>query len=427
VYTRAKHKLIAGYKKSVIRRTVLQSAIIVPGFFANFLIYFFSGRLLNGNEFGFFYVALTIGNVLFSGALILNVFFTRYLVLVLQAAGEGAVFHAMLKLEKLVIKTGLVLSIAIYAVLSIAANYIGVQSRLLILLIVLDAFTAYVADLARVLFQTLGYSTRLGLYTTMWMVLKLALCIGAIWMFNTVWAGLLGQIASAVFMFACFRLWTTASGSSETVSVPPLPAAASLLAPVTGYSLMIVVSNMDVLASYFLLSAHDLSIYSASSVFPKAILVVITPLLQMLFPMMVGVGALSRDVKVVIGKTVGITMILTLIGVFIIWLFSGWLCGGTWGLRLCEDAPLFTLLLSAVPVAMLRVLVMLQFARRRDMLTLWLAVPILLYIPFAWTSDHTIMGIAQGFAYASTTTLLLYLSIYLCTELGIKRSLVKSA
>ena len=133
--------LFTGYKKSVIRRTFLQAAIIVPGFAANFIIYFFAGRFLARDEFGLFYVALTIGNVLFSAGLILNVFFTRYLVHVIQSNGKDAVFHAIRRIEKVVVLTGLVISTLLFFGLSIVSNYIGVQSRLVILLIILDAYT----------------------------------------------------------------------------------------------------------------------------------------------------------------------------------------------------------------------------------------------------------------------------------------------
>lgn len=427
MFAQVKNKMSTGYQNSVIRRTFLQAAIIVPGFAANFFIYFFAGRLLASDEFGLFYVALTLGNVLFSGSLILNVFFTRHLVHVIQLAGKDAAFHAIRKIEKVVILSGLVFSTLIFFGFSIISNYIGVQSRLVILLIILDAYTSFIADLGRVFFQAIGHSITLGLYTTIWMVLKLALCIGAIWMFNTVWAGLLGQVLSAVVMFTCFRIWITLSACNKPTSILSMPSPMTLLVPALGYSMMIIVSNMDVLVSYFLLSANDLGVYSASSVFPKAILVVITPLLQMLFPMMVGMGKLSRDVKVVIGKTVAVTLILTLIAVFIIWILSGWLCGGQWGLRLCQEPPLYILLLSAVPVALLRVIVMLQFARGREMFTLWLVVPILFYLPFSWISGHTIIGIAESYAWASTLTLLLYLGVYLAIEFRLNRQPIKFA
>ena len=93
---------------------------------------------------------------------------------------------------------------------------------------------------------------------------------------------------STVLAFVAFHAWIlrTTSGRSDPGSVTLR--LRSLLPAATGYGLMVLVSNLDVLLGYFVLGDTELGIYSASSVFPKAALVVITPLLQMLIPAMVG-------------------------------------------------------------------------------------------------------------------------------------------
>jgi O-antigen/teichoic acid export membrane protein len=413
MYARLKHIVSIGYHASIFRRTIILAVFILPAFAANFFVYFFGARLLSADQFGLFYVALTIGNVLYSGALILNIFFTRYFVRVIQSTGEQSVFRAMLRVEKVVILAGGALSAVVLSALLLAGSYVGVQSRVVILLIVLDAFTAYVGDLARVLLQSLRRTIALGCYTLIWMLLKLVLCIGGLWAFNSVWAGLLGAVVSAVIMFTGFQIWVSLSARSAPGKFPPMPPAWTLVVPALGYGLMIVVSNMDVLTSYFLLADRDLGVYSASSVLPKSILVVITPLLQMLFPMMVPGHVRSEDSMVVIGKIVGTMLALTLAAMFMIWLLSGWVCGGPWGIALCDDRLLGVLLLSAAPLALLRVLVMLQFARGREALTLWLIVPLAVYGYVAWFSAHTMDAVAQAFATASGLTLLFFLGIKL--------------
>src|SRR3974390_2330120 len=72
--------LKADYDSSVVRRTLIFIVLIVPAFLANFLLYYFAARLLPADQFGLFYVANTVGNVIFSAALIFNVFFSRVLV-----------------------------------------------------------------------------------------------------------------------------------------------------------------------------------------------------------------------------------------------------------------------------------------------------------------------------------------------------------
>ena len=369
--------------------------------------------MLPSDEFGFFYVALTIGNVLFSAGLIVNIFFTRYIVKVIQSAGSNAAYRAIRKVEKVVILAGFLLTTLIFFILSSISNIIGVQSRVVICLIVLDAYTSYIADLGRIYFQALGRTHILGFYTSIWMISRLALCTCAISLFHTVWAGILGQVMPSVIMYVCFRVWFVPSENTAPTAILALPSPVTLIVPTMGYTLLIVFSNLDVLVGYFLLSTSDLSIYTASSVFPKAILVVITPLLQMLFPMMMGVGKLSSNTKIVIGKIGLVTLILASIAVWTVWLLSEWLCGGVWGLMLCQKPTLLVILSSVVPLALLRLLVMLHFARGRDVLTLWLLVPIAFYPPYAWISEHTILGIAESYVWASTAALFIYLGVFL--------------
>jgi O-antigen/teichoic acid export membrane protein len=190
----------------------------------------------------------------------------------------------------------------------------------------------------------------------------------------------------------------------------PLPV--STLVPTTvGYGLLILLSNLDVLLSYLVLSSEDLGLYSASSVFPKAILVVITPLLQMLFPMMLTVKADAPQFDFTIAKIGGVVLLLTSIGAGIIWLLSGWLCGGAWGLKLCEPGPMHVLLLSTLPLVLLRVLVTLQFARGHDLIALWLGIPVATYFFIIANSQRTVEAVAKGFTVFSAGACIFFLAI----------------
>ena len=425
MHVRVKKLIHSDYHNSVVRKTLVQAVIIIPGFVANYFIYFFAERLLSSDEFGIFYVALTLGNVLFSAGLILNIFFTRYLVQVIQSNGNDAVIEAIGRIEKFVILLGLVLSILLFSGMSFFSTYLKIQSRLIVLLIVLDAVTSFIADLGRVFFQSTSRSTMLGMYSTLWMFLKLLLCTALIWVTDTVWGGLLGQIFSATIVFVCFHIWTKQSVPRKSVKIIPIPSMVDLIVPTLGYVMLVVISNMDVIVAYLLLSPRDLSVYSASSVFPKAILVVITPLLLMLFPKMVSKDPISHNLRFVIGKILGVTSAMTIGAIFFIWLLSKWICGGEWGMQLCQEYPMYTLLLSALPIALLRVIVMIQLARGRDYLTLWLIIPILLYVPYALFTEHTIIGIAGGYVKSSALTLLIYLGIYLFIEVFSKAQMGK--
>ena len=396
-HSKLKHLIGWRYESSIVRRSMILLGLGLPAFGAGLLTNYLAAALLPAEGFGVFYVASTLVNVLYSGSLVLNLFFTRYLVSVVQAAGQETAFAAARRVEWIVILWGSVCATAVFLVLLMIASQFGVQSRLIVLLVILDAFTAYVADLGRALLQSLRRTFMLGVYTLAWMLLRLLLCVVGILAFGTAWGALLGSVAASVIVFAGFHLGVATRARSVRTAVQPLPSPTTLLPAVLGYGLLIAVSNLDVLLSYFFLTDGDLAVYSASSVFPKAILVATTPLLQMLFPMMMGHPA-DRATRIIVRKSSGVVFALTVSGVAVFWLTSDWLCGGTWGLKLCQSPPLGILLLSVIPLALLRVFVLLQFARGRDWFTLWLIVPTMTYMVLAWMSVRSIATLAEGFA-----------------------------
>jgi O-antigen/teichoic acid export membrane protein len=408
---RIRELLTSGYDQSIIRRTTILGALILPAFAANFLVYYFLEKLLSAERFGLFYVAVTIGNILYSGSNIFNVFFTRHLTQVERSTGELSIFPATLALERSVILYGALISAAALVVLILVANYIGLNSNLIIFLIVLDTYVAYVSDLGRVLLQSMRRTIWLGSYTLIWMITRLVFCVAGAAIFGTVTAALAGSILSTVVVFAAFHIWLKQSARRSPAVQTDRLRIFTLVPTIAGYGMLILLSNLDVLFSYLLLGNVDIGLYSASSVFPKAILVVITPLQQMLLPMMVPDKANSSQFNLIIAKIGGIVLLLTSVGIGMLWLLSGAVCGGRWGLTLCQPATLHVLLLSALPLVLLRVLVSIQYARGRDMLMLWLALPSAAYLFIVANSARTIESLAQGFAVFSAGTCLFFLAI----------------
>lgn len=409
--TRLKRLATARYQTSVIRRTAVLSCLVLPAFGANFLVHYFAAALLSSENFGLFYVANTLSNVLFSGSVVLNTFFTKYLVSSLRQHGETGAFAATRGVERAVMLWGGACAGAVFLMLLGAGWRVGVESWAVVLLVVLDAYTAYVADVGRTLLQSLRRTVQLGLYTLIWMVLRLAFCLAGILAFGTVWGALLGIVLSAVVVLVGFRLWSAGRMETAIAAVPRLPSPLGLVPIVVGYGLLIALSNLDVLLSYFLLDGGELGEYSASSVFPKAILVATMPMVQMLFAMMAGDHETRRGARAVERKSGAAVLALTLAGAAAVWLLSDWLCGGRWGLRLCAPVILQTLLLSVIPLSLVRVFVLIQFARGHDWRVLWLAVPIPVYVYFAWFSPHTVGTMAQGFALFSLTTLVVFTAL----------------
>jgi O-antigen/teichoic acid export membrane protein len=422
----AKHRVGSGYHQSIVRRTVILSSLVLPGFAANFFVYFFSAQLLPADQFGLFYVALTTGNVLYSGSNILNAFLTRHIARVGEAVGHGAIAPTTLRLERHIILIGAAISTALFVSFLVAAERIGVQSPIIIALIVLDVYTAYVTDLGRVLLQSLRRTIALGLYTTLWMLLRLGLCIAGIVLFRTVWAALSGIVLSTLLMFAIFHAWLLRTGRRRAEAEPINLHLFALLPATVGYGLMVLVSNLDVLFGYFLLGETDLGIYSASSVLPKAALVVITPLLQMLIPSMIGGDPSKRPFVAVAGRIGGVILGLTASGSIFVWLLSDQLCGSRWGLKLCAPSLLDILLISVVPLSLLRTLVVIEFARGRELLLLWLIVPAIGYGLFVWQSAPTMSSLAVQFSLFSIAAALFFALVCVIAQVSRRRAFAES-
>jgi O-antigen/teichoic acid export membrane protein len=397
--------LTAGYHASVVRRLVVLATFVGPAFLANLLVYYFTARILSPENFGLFYVAVTTGYVAFSGSLVLNIFFTRYLVRV------GGAVSAARRIQRLVGFWGALISFAVFVLLLAASRYLGPQSPLIVLLIVVDTYLSYLADFGRAFLQSRHETWRLGSYTLAWTILRLLLCVLGAAVFGTVWAALLGSAVAAAAIFVGLQFLMARAetrdrtAAAEHAEAPKLPAFHTLLPVAFGYGLSMAISNLDILLIYFLLKNQDIGIYSASSVLPKGILAVTVPLSQMLFAVMIGDHESDQVFRVVIRKTISSIGLMTGAASLGIWLFTPWLCGGSFGLKLCAPAPLHLLLPSAVALSLLRISVLLEFVRQRDWLILSLFVPAAAYLLFAWYSKPAIDMLALQFTVFSVAAL----------------------
>jgi O-antigen/teichoic acid export membrane protein len=404
------------YENSVFRRSGVLLAFLIPASLANFAVVYFMTVVLSPEQFGLFFVANTLGNVFFSGSLILNMFFARHFVMVVREHGEKSVFSTVNRVGNTVVIWGALFAAIAIVVMIFVSNRFGVQSLALVPLIVLDAYTSYVADVGRAFFQSTRRTVSLGMYTLMWMTCRLLFCLIGVFIFRTAFGALLGIVLSTVIAYIGFRFWTTRQVTNSGVT-SPLPSPNALIPSIVGYGLLIAISNLDVLLTYFVLKHADVGIYSASSIFPKAMLVVTLPLVQILFPGMMGSTGSSSQEKSKFAFKSGLAMaVITTGGVVAIWLLSGFLCGGKWGVKLCAPNLLAPLLFSVVPLSLLRVLVLLQFARRRDWIASSLVLPTIAYFFVAGVSHWDANGLAKGFSIFSAACLMFLFCVHLVAE-----------
>lgn len=396
-----------GYGNSVVRRTLLLLCLMGPAFATNLLLYYLAAELLAPESFGLFYVAITISNVLYSGSFVLNIFFTRHLTFLVNTASASAAYAARRPIRLLVIRYGALAALACILVLYGLGQELGVQSWPIIILIVLDAYSAYVLDVDRAVLQSLRKTVYLGGLSLTWMLLRFVLGVGGMVLFGTAVGALLGVVLASFVLIACLALLFFAADAKSATVLPPPPSLRALVPVVLGYASLIVVSNMDVLLSYLLLKDSTLGAYSASSVLPKGILVVVTPLLQMLYPMMVWHDKAPANVRLIVQKSAGTIFLLSSAMALAVFAFSSLLCGGSWGLRLCQPLPLNDLLVATVMLSVLRALVLIQSARGRDWMALSLLLPAGAYLWIAAISNRNVDTVAREFM-TFTGALLLY-------------------
>lgn len=411
-----RYLLTARYQASIIRRAAVLMLFVGPAFLANLLVYYFTARILSPESFGLFYVAVTIGNVAFSGSLVLNIFFTRYLVQI-GAKDAPTAIAATRQIQRVVSMWGAAVSLAGFAVLLATAKYFGARSPLVVLLIVADTYLSYLGDIGRAFLQSRRETWQLGSYTLIWMTLRLALCVIGSALFGTVWAALCGSALAAALTFIGFQLLLARAArrqpavAAEQAKVPRLPALLTLLPVALGYGLLMVISNLDILLIYFLLSDQQIGVYSASSVFPKGILVLTMPVSQMLFAIMLDDHQATAVFRIAIRKTLWTILAVTTGISLVIWLSSPWLCGGSFGLKLCAPVPLHILLVSAVVLSVLRITVLLEFVRQRDWLILTLMIPATAYLLVAWRSKPGLDEFALQFTIFSVAALVFFTAI----------------
>lgn len=402
--------IAAGQHASIVRRAVVLMVFVSPAFLANLLVYFLTARILSPENFGLFYVAITIGNIAYSGSLVLNIFFTRYLVQI-GATHAGDVVAATRSIQRMFGFWGAVLSLLAFALLALFSEPLGVRSLPVVLLIVIDTYASYLGDLARAYFQSRRQTWQLGTYTFLWMVLRLALCVLGAALFGTVWAALLGSALAAALAVAGFQpvLAHAAGGAREPAR--RLPAFANLIPTILGYGLLMVISNLDILAIWFLLPGSDIGIYSASSVFPKGILMATMPVSQLLFAVLLGDRESQDTFRTTVRKTIWVITALTAGAAIAVWVASPWLCGGSFGLELCAPAPLHVLLVSAVLLSVLRMTVLLEFVRQRDWLILTLLLPTAVYLAVAAVTRPELDGMAMQFTIFAGASLVFFTAV----------------
>ena len=153
--------------------------------------------------------------------------------------------------------------------------------------------------------------------------------------------------------------------------------------------------NVDVVMAYFIFSPAVNGVYAASALLAKAIVTATQPVIQTMIPVITRVEREPIDKRLVTQKAIGIAVALGSVGVIFLWMAAPQLCGGQYGIQHC-DLPIMGLLaLSAIPLIILRALVVANasYKRRGIAEVIYVAVAAVVFAALASSNVHSLAAV----------------------------------
>lgn len=389
----------AGMERSVVRRALLLMGFVLPGHVLNYALLVGGAHLLGSVAFGIFYASISIINVLIAPSVIIGLFIARHLAQIRAKVGTNAAIDAFRMLFRATARWGVAGAALGSVVLGLIGSLVGVESVVLIVLIVATTYAIYLFEAVRAGFQGLQWIVLLGVTSLTWMAARFTLGMLGIAVVGAPWAGLAGILLAGVVTCALFHHVIVRTQASSAAGAPESFVGIRKLAEFSAsYGLFAVIMYLDVLLGYLALDRGTLGIYAASTMLPKAIVVLSMPVAQVLFPVLTSEESAGRMSLASVAKGLGLTLCLSGMGAMALVLLSQSFCTGTFSIKICDPGLMRVLALSAVPICLIRVIVMIQLARGRDLHPLLLAVPSAAYVAYLSGLDaYTIYEFAKAY------------------------------
>jgi len=414
-------KAAAELRNSIIRRSLGVVGFYVLGHAFNYLLLVTTNRTLAPEIFGLFYICISLINVLVTPSLTVVWSLAQRLSIIAAAGSTEAVLAELGRNLRQLLGWGALGAAAIAAALLLFGRLIGVDSLAIIPFIPAVALTSIMVELLRAAFQALQRFAWFSATWVLWCALQYVCAMAGLLLLGTVWAGLAGLLLAGLAMGVLG--WTVLNGSSAPASGPrdraaaaaPIgatPLTAKRLAPlVCGYGLFTLFVNLDVLLAYLLLERQQLGAYVASSLLPKAIVTVTLPVAQVLMPVVVARVQAAQSTRPSLVKALLAVTVLAGMGALVLGLGRGLVCSSRFGLRFCDPGLMKTLALAAVPLCVLRVLVVGSLALAANWRPLLQLVGILLVGVSAALLPTGPATLATLYLYAALALTFVYLAL----------------
>jgi O-antigen/teichoic acid export membrane protein len=402
---------------SVIRRSLMVSVAFAIGHLFHYALMFSANRILDPGAFGRFYAAISLLNVMLTPATVLSFMLAKHFAGVFSAAGIAALSSELKMLMHRHGTAGLILVVLSAVGLMFVGFLLGADAFLLLLLVPGVALSIYLFEMARAALQGMLDFYAYSAAWIIWRAGQYALAVAALSFAGAAWAGMAAILiatiaATLVLLRVIYARAHAAPAAFEGVSWAPFRVTAAVTFGLQ-YGIFVLISNVDVLLAYVVLSNEELGAYSASSFLPKAIVTATLPVTQVMLPVMSASSEQQPRRLTALLKALGVTAFISTAGVVVLVLGADLACNDRFGIRFCAPWLLGVLALGAIPLSLSRVLMVAGLALDSDRRII---VPAAVVIGFAvaasvWAASPSTLAVIYtgfcwlfAFAYALVTS-----------------------
>ena len=408
--------VLVGGERSIVRRSLLLQGLYSIGFLCNFGTIYSANYFLDASAFGIFYFSYTLVVILIALVPLLNLYLSAYLAEIGERHGETAVWAEAWQNLKQVTAIGGAVSLLAILALSISGSLIGISAYHVVILAVLIAFSCYLTEIGRIVYQGLRRTPSVGLYGLAWMAVRFLFVTIAVFITESVWGGLVGFLLSgpAVFLPVLAKI-TRLRYTARHVSVPRLlrferGRVVDFLTFGSTFSLFVFLAYMDVALAYLKFDPAILGQYSASNVIPKGILAFTLPILQVAFPSITAAKVTSGIDMTMVVKGIAITLVLAGSAIAVAYLGEPVFCGG-YGISGCDAGLMRTLLIAVIPLCVIRLAITIGFATGIRLQSPILAALVVMGGTVIYSQSSTVADLATYYAATTVGVMILYLLV----------------
>jgi O-antigen/teichoic acid export membrane protein len=349
-------------RHSVIRRSLYVSLFYVAGHAFYYLLILLANSWLEPVGFGRFYLGWAVLNIIAAPGAVLTLALSGHFAEVHRVSGAAGLSSALRIALTTLFPWLLGISAAVEIVLLFSGMAIGSDAVTMVALLPLTALSSVLVDTVRAVFQGALQFVWFGASWLLWCISQFIFGAVFLLLIATPWAIFLGMLAAncltlASAFVAVWRLGANRGGEGDGPAGQSEFAAQSLryiLPFCSALGAFVFLNYVDIFSAYLKLSGTELGIYAASAVLPKAIVTATQPVSQVILPVATYIRGQNLKTREVLSKAIGMTFALAAFGAGALWLLSGEVCGGHYGIKFCDPSIMELLAIAAVAVAVIR-------------------------------------------------------------------------